>query len=240
MATKTVTPRFSKIRDRAGLSAEREAGFSLIEVMVAMMLLLIVMAAVYGIWFGLQDAFVFANDDMLAQEQARTALGEMVEYIRTARLPENPPNEFLKAVIPVARRNDIVVWADTDRDVNHDLELIRFRVDEAERVLYRDEATISGGSISWDSHRLVTPNVANEINWGDLTDGSDWLFTYYDAAGTQLPFDDSETGTIRYEIPDPTQIREVHIKLLVDIYADQAPITHELSSVVQPRNLRQY
>jgi prepilin-type N-terminal cleavage/methylation domain-containing protein len=240
MTLQALRKRFSRISDRGRRSAMGEEGFSLIEVMVAMVLLLVVMAAVYGIWFGLQDTFVFANDDMIAQEQARMALGEMVEYIRTARLPESPPNEFLKAVMPVARRNDIVVWTDTDRDVNHDLELIRFRVDEAERVLYRDDATIAGASITWDSHRLVTPNVANRINWGDLADGSDWLFTYHDATGTELQFDDSDTGTVRYEIPDPTQIREVHIKLLVDIYADQAPITHELSSVVQPRNLRQY
>lgn len=207
---------------------------------MAASLLLVVMAAVYGIWFGLQDTYVFANDDMLAQEQSRTAMGEMVEYIRTARLPESPPNESLKAVMPVARRNDIMVWTDTDRDVDHDLELVRFRVNQDQGVLYRDQATIAGTSLTWDSERLVTPNVANRVDYDDLSDDSTWLFTYYDAAGTELQFDDSDTGTIRYEIPDPTQIREVSIKLLVDIYADQAPITHELTSVVQPRNLRQY
>lgn len=204
---------------------------------MATALLLVVMTAVYGIWFGLQDTFVFANDDMQAQEQARMALGEMVEYIRTARLPENPPSQTLNAVIPAARRTDLVLWTDTDRDANHDLELIRFRVDESQRVLYRDEGTFDGTNITWNSQRLVSPNVANN---SDQTDDSHWLFTYYDASGTQLPFDDATQDLVRNDIPDTTQIREVRIKLLVDIYADQAPVTHELSSVVQPRNLRQY
>ena len=41
-------------------------------------------------------------------------------------------------------------------------------------------------------------------------------------------------------VVDPTTIAEVHIDLLVDVATERAPIAHKLSSVVQPRNLRQY
>ncbi|MBC7292790.1 MAG: prepilin-type N-terminal cleavage/methylation domain-containing protein, partial [Thermoleophilia bacterium] len=63
-------------------------GFALVELLVAMALMLVVLAAIYGVWFGLQRTYSFTNEDLIAQEQARTALGEMVELIRTARQPD--------------------------------------------------------------------------------------------------------------------------------------------------------
>ena len=228
-------------REKSFMSGQE--GMSLIELLVASVLLLVVMGAIYGVWSGLQRTYAFTNDDMIAQDQARVAMGEMVESIRTARLPESAPSEAYRAVIPIAERNSVTLWTDIDKDPNHDLELIRYRVDTAGRTLYRDEGTIVGGSITWGSERLVSTNVSNGENAGDPTDQALWLFTYHNANGTRLSFDDedgSDAGPFLREIPDPTSIREVRIRLRVDIYADQAPITHQLTSVVQPRNLRQY
>ena len=93
------------------------------------------------------------------------------------------------------------------------------------------------------SERLVTTNVSNGQNAGDPRTKHSGFFTYHDANGNRLAFDDEDgvdPGPFYQEIPDPTLIREVRISLLVDIYADRAPITHQLTSVVQPRNLRQY
>lgn len=219
----------------------RQEGFTLIELLIASALLLVVMGAVYGIWSGLQNTYAFTSDDMIAQDQARTAMGEMVESIRTGRIPPSAPSELYNAVIPIAQRNSLTVWTDIDKDPNHDLELIRYQVDT--RILYRGEAAVTGPQIDWTSERLVSPNVSNGPNAGDPDDPALWLFTYYDANGNQLTFDDedgSDPGPVHNEIPDPTAIRQVRISLLVDIYADRAPITHQLTSVVQPRNLRQY
>ena len=87
---------------------------------MAMVLLLVVLMAIYAIWFGLQRTYSYTDDDMQAQAEARTALNEMVEYIRTARLPENPPSDSLAMVIVSADDNSLVCWTDTDRDPNHD------------------------------------------------------------------------------------------------------------------------
>jgi prepilin-type N-terminal cleavage/methylation domain-containing protein len=219
-----------------------QEGLTLIELLVASVLLLVVMGAVYGIWSGLQNTYAFTNDDMVAQEQARNAMGEMVESIRTARIPPSAPNETYNAVIPIATRNSITVWTDIDKDPNHDLELVRFRVDTTHRILYRDQATITGHHIHWTSERLVSPNVSNGENPDDPADRALWLFTYYDANGNLLTFsqDHDDDHGHHKKLPDPTAIRQVRISLLVDIYADRAPITHQLTSVVQPRNLRQY
>ena len=61
----------------------------MVELLVAMVLMFVVMGAIYGIWFGLQRTYSFTEDDMRAQREAQTALAEMVELIRTARLPES-------------------------------------------------------------------------------------------------------------------------------------------------------
>jgi prepilin-type N-terminal cleavage/methylation domain-containing protein len=218
-------------------------GMTLIELLVASAILLVVMSAIYSIWAGLQNTYMFTAEDMLAQDQARTAMGEMVESIRTARVPASVPSETYNAVIPIAQRNSITVWTDIDKDANHDLELVRYRVDTSHRILYRDQATITDHVISWTSEKLVTTNVGNGQNDTNLADQSLWLFTYYDANGNLLPYDDHEgddSEHVHHKILDPTAIREVRISLLVDIYVDRAPVTHQLTSVVQPRNLRQY
>lgn len=214
----------------------RQEGFTLIELLVASVLLLVVMGAVYGIWSGLQNTYAFTNDDMIAQDQARTAMGEMVESIRTGRFPPSAPTETYNTVIPIAERNSLTVWTDIDKDSNHNLELVRYRVDTARHILYRDQATITPGQPpTWESERLVSPNVSNGPKAGDTDDPELWLFTYYGADNT-TPLAYDAQGVIS----DPTAIRQVRISLLVDIYADRAPITHQLTSVVQPRNLWQY
>jgi prepilin-type N-terminal cleavage/methylation domain-containing protein len=198
-------------------------GFTLVELLVAMVLMLVIMAGIYAIWFGLQRTYSFTNDDMTAQEEARTALNELVEYIRTARQPDPAPSDELAVVIVAADANSLVCWTDVDRDANHDLELVRFRVDEDARTLYRDTSDTADPAFTGaHSVRMVGSWVSNNSEIP--------LFTYTSGNGTVLPT----------PVTDPTQIREVAIDLRIDVYTEEAPIAHQLRSVVQPRNLRQY
>jgi prepilin-type N-terminal cleavage/methylation domain-containing protein len=211
-------------------------GFSLTEVLVASMLMLVVLAAVYGIWFGLQRAYSFVDEDMRAQSEAREALNEMVELIRTAREPDGF-SDPLDLVIVRAEPNLIVVWSDVDRDPAHDLELVRYWVDSDpdERSLYRDvsqtgDLTFSTGTTT----RLVGHWVSNN----DEEEGN-WLYRYRAMNGTALAMTAGEPGDPPH-VEDPTQIREVEIFLMVDVIVGKSPEHHELVSVVQPRNLRTY
>ena len=210
-------------------------GFTLVEVLVASILLLVILAAVYGIWFGLQRTYSFTDEDLKAQSEARAALSEMVELIRTAREPEFAVAENLDLVIVRAEPNLMVLWTDVDRDADHDLELVRFRVDTVDRTLYRDtsdtgDQTFADGT----STRLVGSWISN-----DEDDPAYWLFNYVGMNGTALAMTEG-TETDPAHLPDPTQIREVTIRLMVDVVVGKAPEHHELRSVVQPRNLRTY
>jgi prepilin-type N-terminal cleavage/methylation domain-containing protein len=211
-----------------GSAAGGQAGFSLVELLVTMIVLVVVLLAVYGVWSRIENTYAFTSDDMRSQEQARAAMGEMVEFIRTARQPNDVVNgvtvpENLRAVIVYAAPTELQMWVDTDRDANHTLELVRFRVSGGS--LLRETA---GPGYSWTtgtSVRLVTAFVTNDPSTAPL-------FTYAEAKGGSLPSSPS--------VEDPTRIREVTINLRIDLYTNQRPVAHELTSIVQPRNLREY
>ena len=145
-----------------------------------------------------------------------------VEYISSARAPLNSPSEELNGAIVAAEATSVTLWTDTDRDEDHELELVRFRVDTTLGVLYRDSSsesfTFPGSSV-----RLVSTNVANDATTTPL-------FSYADAGGAILST----------PVSAPGDIREVRIHLRVDVVQWASPTTHVLTSIVQPRNLRQY
>jgi prepilin-type N-terminal cleavage/methylation domain-containing protein len=197
-------------------------GFSLVELLVAMLVMVLVLFAIYGIWSGLQRTYSFTDEDMKAQREARAALSEMVEFIRTARQPDAPPSDALDLVIVSADATELVCWTDVDRDAAHDLELVRFRVDTVERTLYRDDSQT--GDLTF-SEGYSTRLVGNWVSNNEATP----LFTYKSINGASLAS----------PIAEPMNIGQVHIDLYIDIEAGKSPIAHQLSSVVQPRNLRQ-
>jgi hypothetical protein len=197
----------------------------MIELLTVMVLMFVVMGAIYGVWFGLQRSYSFTEDDIRAQNQAQSAMTEMVELIRTARLPAPAPTDALNVVIYEADDNTLTCWTDVDRDANHTLELVRFRVDETTRTLYRDTDVNHTNDPTFadaQATRLVSNWVSNDTSLP--------LFSYVGTNGLAL-----ETP-----VTDPTLIREVHIDLRIDVYENNRPIAHQLRSVVQPRNLRQY
>jgi hypothetical protein len=202
-------------------------------VLVAMMLMLIIMFAVLGAWSRLGSTYTFTNDDMTSQAQSRTAMGEIVESIRTSQLNTAAPAEALKSVIPVAKPNEVWLWIDPGGSGT--LKLVSFKVDTSAGILYRLQA--AAGAVDFTSanvQKLITADVMNSRYDPATGTTRQALFTYYDANGVLLDAGGSSG------VADPTKISEVHIDLLVDVATGRAPITNELSSVVQPRNLRQY
>ncbi len=222
MAVATYPRRRSPL-DHRGTSSD--GGFTLIEALIVTMLVVVVMAATFTVWSRLESTYSFFQDDVDAQEQARYALGEMIEYIRTARLPESVPYEYLDTVIPRAEQNEIWIWTDADRDPDHDLELVRFFVND-QRQLIRQESLTADGDWNGAAVRIINSNIDNN--------SSKPMFLYYDANGALLSTD-ANGRTL-----EPPNIREVAIDLRVDIDPSRSPVVHELQSVVQPRNLRQY
>ncbi|MBN1631233.1 MAG: prepilin-type N-terminal cleavage/methylation domain-containing protein [Thermoleophilia bacterium] len=226
-------PHEEKTRQRAcnpnrfGARAARQHGYSLMEVLVVMLIMVVILGAIYGVWQSLTRTYEFTEEDMIAQTQARAAMAEMVEYIRTARQPDTAAIPSLDAVITNAQPFAITMWTDTLRDGTHDLQLIRFRVSPnpldahpsgTHFELWREEGDSTTGLFEDPPTRLVTTDVGNDS-------ATYPLFTYRDALGALTT--------------DVTKIREVEISLRIDVDPDRSPATNVLTSTVQPRNLRQ-
>jgi Tfp pilus assembly protein PilV len=197
----------------------------MIELLVVMVIMFVVMTAIYGIWFGLQRTYSYTEEDLRAQHEAQAALAEMVELIRTARQPDPAPTDALNVVIYSADANSLVCWTDSDRDANHTLELVRFRVDPSSRTLYRDTDVDHTNDVTFANAQAIRL-VGSWVSNNDSTP----LFSYVGADG----------AVMATPVADPTLIREVHIDLRIDVYENNRPIAHQLRSVIQPRNLRQY
>lgn len=211
---------------REGRLAASE-GFSLIELLIASALLIVIMGAIYAVWMGLTRTYAFTEDDVKAQQEARMAMTEMVEYIRTARQPSSVALPALDAVITDAGPFSITLWTDVERDGSHSLQLVRFRVSPDPLLahpsgtvfeLLRETGNPETGSFDDPPVRLISSNVANNS-------AKYPLFTYLDALGE--------------ETADLTRIRQIKINLRVDVDPSRSPATNVLSSVVQPRNLKQ-
>ena len=155
--------------------------------------------------------------------------------MRTARQPDDADaavltdasEDDLHMVIVSADDNEVVCWTDVDRDAAHDLELVRFRVNESERTLYRDvsqtgDSTFASGS---SSVRLVG-------RW--LSNGASSPLFEYKRSSDQPPL------STPLSMSDLTGLRQIVISLEIDVDTEKAPIRHSLSSVVQPRNLRSF
>lgn len=179
----------------------RQAGFSLVELLVAMVVMIVILGAIFTIWLGVQRTYSFTNEDMTAQAQARSALSEMVTAIRTARQPSPAPSETLNMVIVSAQPNSLICWTDIDREPTtglNGLELVRFRVDIPSRTLYMDTLANAPYDTSFataHTERLVGNWVSNDPNSTPATP----LFKYRSANGGAPA--------------DPTQIREIVIDL---------------------------
>jgi type II secretory pathway component PulJ len=213
--------------DRIRSRLREQAGVSLVELLVASLLLIVIIAAIFTVWQGLSRTYAFTEDDITVQQEARLAMTEMVEYIRTARQPISVASEELNAVITEAGPFSLSLWTDVERDGSHDLQLVRFRVSPDPLLahpsdtlfeLLREVDSSATGEFVDPPTRLVSSNVANDSEAYPL-------FTYRNALGE--------------ETNDITRIRQIEIKLRVDVDTGRRPATNVLASVVQPRNLKQ-
>ena len=110
---------------RERLSKE-ESGFTLVEVMVTMMLMIIAMFALYSVFDMSIRVFSFGNDKVEAVENARLGLAKMEREIRSA-YPYNKPADD-QILDPTSGADKIVFGNDLDgsRTISSD-EIITYR-----------------------------------------------------------------------------------------------------------------
>lgn len=194
-----------------------EAGFTLTEMLVTMMMMLTVMFALYSIFDMSMRVFSFGNNKMEAVETARVGLDKMARELRAAYPVDRvngKTNLFWNAGAPVTILTSPPL-ATGPITFGNDLNGNRRIYDSATGIL--------------DSGEQITYSVSGTTllrNGDPVADNVQTLtLTYFDANGTAV------TGAA-------TNIRVVHIMLEVNVpgNASHGPVTQTLQTDVALRN----
>lgn len=145
-----------------------EGGFTLTEVLVAMMMMTLVMFALYSIFDMSIRVFSFGNDKVEAVENARIGLSKMEREIRAA-YPEDKANDVETLFFTPTSTNEITFGLDLDGDRKVQLsEQITY--DLSGTTLMRDSQPaiefVSGLEFGYQNRfgAAVTPDVAEIVN----------------------------------------------------------------------------
>jgi prepilin-type N-terminal cleavage/methylation domain-containing protein len=218
----------------AGSRGQR--GISLVELLVAMSIMLVLATMIIATWVALTDAYSFSSRSDKQRDFARQAIERMAREIRDAQQPPGGASTAFAYAYP----NEVRLYSTFNRADAADpasaprLTRLIYRVTDAAYgvgAVYRElpgaDGAFGGGD---DVSRLLIDNVSNAGNGMDA-------FTYwsYDpASGDLVPSDGTTT------LVDPSRIVEVGITLLVDLNPGKAPNYMDLSTTVQPRNVREF
>ena len=213
-----------------------QRGISLVELLVAMSIMLVLSTMIIATWVALTDAYSFSSRSDKQRDFARQAIDRMAREIRDAQQPPGGTSPAFAYAYPDEVRlysTFNTVDAATPTSVPRLTRFIYRVTDAAHGVgaIYRElpgaDGVFGGGDDL--SQRLI----ANVCNAGVGKD----VFTYwsYDPAGGDLAPSHGTTALV-----DPSRIVEVGITLLVDLNPGKAPNYMDLSTTVQPRNVREF
>jgi type II secretory pathway pseudopilin PulG len=202
-------------------SQKRQAGVSLVELLVGMVILTIVTAAIVMVWFVLQDSFAYSTKSSEQREAARDGIALLSRELRDVQplaIDSGTPPILVAdpysitfyttfheadAENPGAQAVKVRYWIEPDGDRD---------------ALYR---TIDNGE-----RQLVVADVMNQTDERPL-----FQYTYFDSLG-QL------TTTSELEETSTDRIQNIQIQLIIDLNPGHSPTEMKLTTTVQPRNLR--
>ena len=148
-----------------------QAGFTFVELLVALGIFVIIVVAAYLMLEGGLDAFSTVDDQIAAQGEARRNIARMSKYIRECKQ------------ITLADEYELVVSSDIDDD--NVPETVRFYLSDSNGdSLHELNQTVDGAAATELGRYVINPS------------SSDPIFTYFDSSGNQLAdFDQAKTAS---------------------------------------------
>ena len=216
--------------------SRRQQGISLVELLVAMSIMLVLSAMIITTWVALSDAYSFSSRSDKQRDLARQAIDRMAREIRDAQQPPGGASPAFAYAYP----DEVWLYSTFNTaDAANPTSVPRltrfiYRVTDAAHgvgAIYRELPGADGAFDTGDDvSRLLLANVCN------AGEGKD-VFTYwsYDPADGDLAPSHGTTTLV-----DPSRVVEVGVTLLVDLNPGKAPNYMDLSTRVQPRNVREF
>jgi len=211
-----------------------EGGFTLPEMLVTMMMMLMVMFALYSIFDMSIRVFSFGNDKVEAVETARVGLDKMARELRSAYPVDRvnaKTNLFWNAGAPVTALSSPPpetgpITFGNDLNGNRRIyDSATGLLDSGEQITY----SVSGTTLMRNG-APVSENVQDVDG-----DGKALTLTYFDANGSHF---DANGNPVNPVTGAAAGIRVVHIKLEVKVNGNvsQGPVTQILQTDVALRN----
>jgi type II secretory pathway pseudopilin PulG len=213
-----------------------QSGISLIELLISMVILTIVSTMILGTWFALSRSYAHTVRSDKQIDTARDAISRMSREIRDAQGvlgTTDVPVPFVRTYADEIRfystYNAAGAWNPLSPP---QLTRYMYRVTNAAQGtgnIYREYAGANGTFDSTDPSVVVATDVANSREGQDV-------FTYmaYNHSTGQPYYSDGTATLIA-----PADMVSVGISLLVDLNPGKSPNYTDVSTTVNPRNIRQ-
>jgi prepilin-type N-terminal cleavage/methylation domain-containing protein len=212
-----------------------QRGITLVELLVAMSIMLVLSTLIVGTWLALSNAYSFTTRSDKQRDMARQAIERMGREIRDAQEPSSGASLAFVKVDPFEVQFYSTFNTADAPSPSSPPRLSRFiyRVTDADAgtgSIYREFPGPDGSFDTGDDvSQLMVSHISNDNAGRDM-------FTYwaYGSGGVLVAMDGD---TVDF---DPSRIATVELTLLVDLNPGKAPNYMDLTTVVQPRNVRQF
>lgn len=216
------------------LASRRQRGVTLVELLVGMTIMGIISTMIIGSWFVLQSSASSASQQNIQRDNARQALSRVATEVRDAQ------SRLGYAPIQTAAANVVSINTTFNNAGNDDQSLlphlVRFRYVPETKVVYRAEDTDGDGLLIDENEVVLLGNVVN----ADVKDADGlpapvpvFTYSYYTESGDLQTVENPALYGI-----STLRIITVQIRLLVDVRPNKSPTFMDLTTSVQPRNLR--
>lgn len=218
----------------------RQAGLTLVELLVAMGILSVLTTMILMSWFALQNSFGFSVQASHAREAARDAVSRMTVAVRDAQsttygtTPYNAIFVALRSEIDFNTTYQLLSGNPTaPSDVNTPPVRACFLFDQ-DKIYYlvdRDGDGLENEKASRSGKDVIVDNVVNASKPSTYKPTDVFTYTYFSGEGV-LKSASSVSGT------SLSKIYSVQIHVLVDLNPNRSPVYMDLKTTAQPRNLR--
>jgi prepilin-type N-terminal cleavage/methylation domain-containing protein len=212
------------LRGRVLARLKGDGGFTVVELVVAMVIVGIVSAAVLAIFGGLTGVFHSQQVRMQNQDYARTAINQMTRYLRMATSSADNMTTQSNA-IERAASDDIEFYCDLDGDGL--AEKVRYYLSDTTLLMQTADPTTIAASPYYSYPEYQTDGV---VVGQAIRNGTEALFTYY--------YGDDDGGLAVFEPENASERQEivtVGISLIVNATPELAAGNVQLAAEVQLR-----
>jgi prepilin-type N-terminal cleavage/methylation domain len=200
----------------------RQHGVTMIELLVVMAIMSVVTTMTIVIWVSLRDSYAYTTTSSKGREYARDTVTRMAREIRDAVDGPNGADAF---VLSGCGPNTITFYTTFNKPgasvIGTAPRKVQFLLSDSK--LYRKVDSDGDGTL--DRTNVLCTDVVNKPGQDDV-----FSYTVIEPNGAQTPLPTPD---------DPTAIVSIGISLMIDLNPGKAPVLMDLTTSVQPRNLRQ-